>query len=231
MFGSKPKRTRTKKTVDEKIKEFAGKALIKAMKEDPEVVRQYVKQQYGIEIRTQGERMISQVVEQAKVRVIMKVADDIMEDPEVQDALRDKLVAELLGISPHQPRAKEERSQTRGNYRSQMDKILYDINKLEQLKERLGVNNSGWSKVLQNPEVFKAGLGLIQGLMGSSGLTPVTTPADSGERMYAVEKDGPKLPKASQTAPGQKEPTDKSVAAKGNLVSWLPPIASSAKTP
>lgn len=249
-FGTKPKRIRTKKTIEEKLNDLAGKALLEAMRKDPEVLRQYVMKQYGIDIRTPGERAISQVVGQTKFRVIAKAADDISEDPEVQEAMRDKLVGELIGVSPHQHKAREESSQPRGNYHSQMDKILNDINKLEQLKERLGVNNNGLSKLLQNPDVIKFGLGIFQGLMSSLGLTPVTTTAGGNGQKFAMEKDGKLIevdhntymqclsqqkvlesPGATPIQSDPKEPIDKPVAAKGNPKPWLPPIASSAKIP
>jgi len=201
LFGDKAKRSRTKKTIQERIDAFAGEALLKAMKDDPEVLRQYVMKQYGIDIRTHGERMISQVVEQTKQRVIWKVAADITEDTEVQEALRDKIVSELLGVSPHQPRAKEkgERSQ-RPNIQGQLEKMKATIQLADQYKEFFGINTSGWSKVVQNPEIIKAFFGLIQGVMGSSGLTPVTATADSNGRMYAIEKDGHKADSSAGTS-------------------------------
>jgi hypothetical protein len=250
-FGSKPKRTCTRKTLKERMDDLADKALLDAMKHDEKVLNQYIKQRHGIDIPSTSERMISQVIEQAKLTVIRKVGDEISNDPEVQDAVRDKMVAELLGVPPHQPRAKEkgERSQ-RPNIQGQFEKMKATIQLANKYREFFGVNESIWSKVVQNPEFMKMAMGLIQGLMGPFGLPQATAAADGNGQTYFVliddqyvemdhdafvqhtsKKKVLESPAATPIKPDQKEATDKPVAASGSPKSWPPPIASPNKIP
>jgi hypothetical protein len=175
----------------------------------------------------------------------------LIDDREVLEALRDKLVAELLGASPHQPKAKEkgERSQ-RPNIQSQVEKMKQTIQLADKYKELLGANESIWSKMVQNPEFMKMAMGLIQGLMGSFGLPQATAAADGNGQRYFVlidnryvemdhnafrqyisKKKVLESPPVTPIQPDQKQPTDKPVAAKGNPKPWPPPVAPPVKIP
>jgi hypothetical protein len=191
IFGDKPKPKRRRKTTEEKLRALAEKRLLELAKTDDNILRLLIQKWYGIDVPPESERQMNELVERTRLNVFRAVSGDLTQDPEVREALRDKYIDELFGIKTPAPRPRG-----RGGYpqsrdpRRQIENWIQSIKKLDQLKAALGADTSVWTKILQDPEIIKLGMGLIQGLLGSFGITPQSTGRDGNYILFAQEING-----------------------------------------
>jgi hypothetical protein len=190
LLQNKPKHPRKKKTLKEKIDASADKRLLDLFKKDPSLLDRYIEKLIGIEIPSESERELAQIMERVKLQLYRAVSGDIVRDPEVTEEIRDKFIAELLGHPAYPPRARNNGNQSVPNIQNPVQTIKQNIKFMKELKEVLGVNENNWLEQLLNPEVIKAGIGLLQSTRGHSGLLSQANNTADDKRIYVEIIDG-----------------------------------------
>jgi hypothetical protein len=173
IFGDKPRRKRTRKTTEEKLRDLAEKEALRLAKTDDTVLRLLIKKYIGIDVPPASERSINQVIDNIKLRAYQKVENYVIDDPVLQEELLDKIIDDLLGRPSYPSKAKGTGSHTqRPSFQSQLDNIERTIDRFNQIKKTFGLKENNWSEILKNPEFIRVGLELIKGLAGAFGLIP-----------------------------------------------------------
>jgi hypothetical protein len=194
VLGKKSKPPRTRKTLKEKIQIMADKRLLELFKKDPSLLDRYIEKLIGIEIPSESEMELSQLIERVRLRAYREISEDAELDPEIKEELRDRFVDQLLGHPAYPPRARSASAHPPvPNLRNQFERIKQNIGYMKELKEVLGVNENNWLKQLLDPEVIKAGLGLFQSTRGPSGLLSQPDNAADDKRIYVEIIDGKPL--------------------------------------
>jgi hypothetical protein len=242
----KQKRSRTKKTLKEKTDALADKKLFELIRDNPDILLAYINKREGLNIPPESERKLNRIVEETKLAIYEKVADDLPRDPEVAEAVRDKLISELgLPINPRKGYGDGGRP-PRPNFQGRLENMMRIVDQADEIKKRLGVNDSGWSKILENPEVVKVILALAQSLFG---LPQQNNPAENSQPIIKVQVNGEwvdmkyedylifkqqrerELLKANPTLPSQGNQGGKSPGVGDNTSSSPPSPAPSNTTP
>jgi hypothetical protein len=193
------------------------------------------------------------LVEQTKIRAYREATSDLERDPEFMEMMRDKAVADLLGLPSYPPRAREKGGhRPPPNLANQLDRMMHDIDQVENLKQRLGVNSNSWTKVLSDPNVIKTVLEIVKGLRGSSVPSQGSNAATNHKGIfveingkfiemdyphymqYASQRKGLGAPMASPAMPGQIGQSAEPAAVNGDAISPLPPgvaLSATSETP
>lgn len=184
-LGRRPYRKPTSEEIEKretrKEKEKAREKFYDLAKENPELEKQWVSKQMGIEIKPPD--LVEQKKREIKSRLYDRALKNIEEHPELAEQYDEQVLSEIIGSS--RKRSGRDDSGYEG-YGSPLEEVLGEVENLEQLRERLGGKEAkGMLTDLLNTETFKGiGEALVAKLLAGSGISQAPP-----QRVFVVQNE------------------------------------------
>lgn len=177
---------RSRKTPEDRLKDFANKEIIQQMQECPEKRAIYINNIFGktiIPIEDTKSKLDRQVEETVGELLLEKVKTDDDLKNRLVDAYADRLIMGTIEpeIRSRRRRGRDEEYQYIPD--SPLSSAISSVQELEQLREVLGANKGGGWKEFITPELIAAGFNALLSLKGGHEVRQLETP----RRRYQIE--------------------------------------------